>query len=626
MSASQELHPHELTAPQAQAPNMSLEHSELNATPGAFAPDALSASHLSASAYASSSPQFSIASQQFGAPQDMSLMSPEKRSMDPSLSFFRPMPMQPTTSAPSAVEAMPVSQAQPMFGAPPLAVQADKTAQLQGSQLGGTAWLGLGGAGRPSIAGDSGGGGELNILSEFLESLDDSAPWLNAEKAEPRMTQSADAVFAYKPETPSGMHPGLQRASSSTLLNTPPSLVDQDALHLDTDAPALGETSQGLALLSPQQSMSLRNAPASPYRYGRKRPASEPGEHDAENGLVSMAADTYPASTTSLLESDEKKESAPYLPAIGGDASKTERFLLTAADQSDGSRDERLRKVIQAKCEAGLLRPYNHVNGYARLNKWMEHNVSASSRRRILKPLSVFRPVFYSIAKKLTNYDLIYIEEAFERLLLDYDRVFSIQSVPACLWRRTGEIYKGNKEFAELVGVSIESLREGRLCIYELMAEESAVNYWEKYGSVSFDPSQKAVLTMCKLRTKNKVLAQADVAAQNPDPDADEEKTDSSASPGHAPEPRKPVPYITCCFSFTIRRDKWNVRIATTHPDPYHDCWRTSPRSPRTFCPRTQRSVTNSAERRRASICRVSARMATQGAFLANHVFILHMQ
>lgn len=106
-------------------------------------------------------------------------------------------------------------------------------------------------------------------------------------------------------------------------------------------------------------------------------------------------------------------------------------------------------------------------------------SVSPASRRRILKPLSIFRPAFRAVAQSLTNIDLIYIEEAFERLLLDYDRVFSTQGIPACLWRRTGEIYKGNREFAELVGVGIEALREGRLCIYELMEEESAVNYWE---------------------------------------------------------------------------------------------------------------------------------------------------
>lgn len=30
----------------------------------------------------------------------------------------------------------------------------------------------------------------------------------------------------------------------------------------------------------------------------------------------------------------------------------------------------------------------------------------------------------------------------------------------------------------------IEDLQAGKLAIYELMAEESAVNYWEKYGNV----------------------------------------------------------------------------------------------------------------------------------------------
>ena len=54
----------------------------------------------------------------------------------------------------------------------------------------------------------------------------------------------------------------------------------------------------------------------------------------------------------------------------------------------------------------------------------------------------------------------MFIEEAFERLLLDYARVFSAMAIPACLWRRTGEIYKANREFAELVGVDGYMLRD----------------------------------------------------------------------------------------------------------------------------------------------------------------------
>ena len=54
----------------------------------------------------------------------------------------------------------------------------------------------------------------------------------------------------------------------------------------------------------------------------------------------------------------------------------------------------------------------------------------------------------------------MFIEEAFERMLLDYDRVFSAMGVPACLWRRTGEIYKGNREFCELVGLDGSMMRD----------------------------------------------------------------------------------------------------------------------------------------------------------------------
>lgn len=49
--------------------------------------------------------------------------------------------------------------------------------------------------------------------------------------------------------------------------------------------------------------------------------------------------------------------------------------------------------------------------------------------------------------------DLIFTEEAFERLPLDYDYAFSTMGFPACLRHRTGEIYKGNREFTESVGV-----------------------------------------------------------------------------------------------------------------------------------------------------------------------------
>lgn len=96
----------------------------------------------------------------------------------------------------------------------------------------------------------------------------------------------------------------------------------------------------------------------------------------------------------------------------------TERFFLTAADPSDGKLEDRLTEVINAKYEAGFLKPYNYVNGYARLQKYMDNNMSASSRQRILNVMGTFRPAFRSVAQSLTDIDLILVEEAFERLLL----------------------------------------------------------------------------------------------------------------------------------------------------------------------------------------------------------------
>jgi len=202
----------------------------------------------------------------------------------------------------------------------------------------------------------------------------------------------------------------------------------------------------------------------------------------------------------------------------------TERFLLRAADPADGSAEDRLTEIINAKYEAGLLKPHNYANGYARFQRFMELNMTSANRKRILAVMGTFPPAFRKVAQSLTDLDLLLVEESFERLLYDYDRVFNSVGIPASLWRRTGEVCKINQEFASLVNIPFQKFcsPENPICIYELMSEDSIVNYWEKYGNVAFDSGQKAVLTSCILKTSKGKL-------------------------------------IPCCFSFTIRRDKYNV-------------------------------------------------------------------
>lgn len=89
----------------------------------------------------------------------------------------------------------------------------------------------------------------------------------------------------------------------------------------------------------------------------------------AQSTNIAAATSAIPA-TTSLAAATMEMTSTTQdiLPA----ATKTEKFLLTAADQESGSRDERLNRVIRSKYEAGLLKPYNYVKGYARLSRWMD--------------------------------------------------------------------------------------------------------------------------------------------------------------------------------------------------------------------------------------------------------------
>ena len=60
------------------------------------------------------------------------------------------------------------------------------------------------------------------------------------------------------------------------------------------------------------------------------------------------------------------------------------------------------------------------------------------------------------------------------------------------------------------------------MAIHEIFEEGSLVSYWEKFGTIAFDQSRKAMLTSCILKN---------------------------------PDPASKVSVLHCCFSFTIRRD-----------------------------------------------------------------------
>jgi hypothetical protein len=140
---------------------------------------------------------------------------------------------------------------------------------------------------------------------------------------------------------------------------------------------------------------------------------------------------------------------------------KTREYYLQAADPTgNDAPEERMQRLLRAKYDAGMLKPFNYVKGYARLSAYMDGHMQATSKQKILRQLDRFRPKFREKVQALTDIELIYVEMWFERSLMEYDRVFASMAIPACCWRRTGEIFRGNKEMAELIHVPIEKLRD----------------------------------------------------------------------------------------------------------------------------------------------------------------------
>ena len=189
------------------------------------------------------------------------------------------------------------------------------------------------------------------------------------------------------------------------------------------------------------------------------------------NSMATSLPPTNGQNTANSLQQQQQQQLAPSQNAQASTISRPastvptdkarEQYYMTAADPSGTDPpEERMQKLLKAKYDAGMLKPFNYVKGYARLNQYMEQHMQPVSRQKILRQLDKFRPKFRERMQTLTDIELVLVEMWFERSLMEYDRVFASMAIPACCWRRTGEIFRGNKEMAELIHVPIESLRD----------------------------------------------------------------------------------------------------------------------------------------------------------------------
>ncbi|KAI7283485.1 hypothetical protein KC345_g2879 [Hortaea werneckii] len=312
---------------------------------------------------------------------------------------------------------------------------------------------------------------EYNLLNDFLSSslLDDGAMY---------STDDAQTLFN---------DPLLSTSSINALSQNFGQQTPNQQSH---PRPQNRPPSQQQHHIQPQH---LQQSPHQQQQQQPLPPSNQPTQHHQKQPH-------HPPQQPQPLQPPPPKPGEPSTTSTDPNKARNNYFLTAADPAGLTSASDRLHKLLRAKYDAGMLKPFNYVRGYARLQSYMSRHLLPSSQRRILSQLSRFRPKFREAMQELTDMQLVLVEMWFERSLMEYDRVFASMAIPACCWRRTGEIFRGNREMAELIGVGMESLRDGRLAIHEVLEEESLVSYWEKFGAIAFDGSQKAILTSCSVK------------------------------------------------------------------------------------------------------------------------------
>ncbi|WFD18612.1 Transcriptional regulator of nonfermentable carbon utilization [Malassezia caprae] len=155
---------------------------------------------------------------------------------------------------------------------------------------------------------------------------------------------------------------------------------------------------------------------------------------------------------------------------------------------------QRVAKVYRDKTE-----PFRYTEGYHILLKYATQKYDKADVLRIVRALAIYRPSLIALQMPLSEEDEIFVERAFQRTILEFEKLISLSGTPTVVWRRTCEISLVGTEFCMLTQWSKEDLM-GKY-IYQFMDKESVLNYWEMFANHAFENTSQSIMTKCVLLT-----------------------------------------------------------------------------------------------------------------------------
>jgi PAS domain S-box-containing protein len=143
--------------------------------------------------------------------------------------------------------------------------------------------------------------------------------------------------------------------------------------------------------------------------------------------------------------------------------------------------------------------PYPYPKQFHTLIAYLRSRFDREHLVRVAKAMAAYRPSFIATTQRLKEADLIFMEQCFQRTLLEFERIIAACGTPTVVWRRTGQIAAVSREFCQLTGWAADQLLAKQTFIVELMDDQSASDYFEVFSRLAFGDSRGATMTECVL-------------------------------------------------------------------------------------------------------------------------------
>ncbi|GMM32199.1 Ert1 protein [Martiniozyma asiatica (nom. inval.)] len=133
-----------------------------------------------------------------------------------------------------------------------------------------------------------------------------------------------------------------------------------------------------------------------------------------------------------------------------------------------------------------VKQPFKYVKPYHDLNIYLQKRFPKSHLIQIVRSIAEYRPSFIASMLNLSEPDLIFAEQCFQRTLLEYDTHIALSGTPTLVWRRTSQIAYVSHEFTILTGWSKEQLLGKNTFVVEIMDDKSTVEYFRLFSKMAF--------------------------------------------------------------------------------------------------------------------------------------------